>query len=775
MEQAQRKVAITQCWLKQIQLTMEKQLGSQHTSSVALEKTLEKYNHHKSEAQDAHQAVLDLVEMEELEATVRSFHSFQQEIEDTAVRIQERLHLAIGQDRGTSEAQHSRVDPADSVSQDGRLHQEDSVWQDGSSFSGFNEGRTIVTMKPGSTGTATSHYTPQRQHSTRTSSSVGNRMRSRNSGRSTTSGTGEVRGLNDSVRPRRTTAEQHSSHTMPVSPEQSRVEGAPTSFYKEGIPGSTLKMEKMVLQNYDGSYVNYLPFMEKFRLFYGDNPHLSKLEKLNRLVEKCTGAAASLMQGFRLTESQYEPALEALQQRFGQKTDLRRELAKELEEIPAPTGMGDSLVKNLWSFYDRTKTLTKYIGELSPYGEAGANSLLPLILQKLPKEIRDKWAVAPDTAKRGEEIDYLYEFLGSHISGLQLSQSYSPAAPSRGAQGSRAEESRSRGAATSLTVANSPGEMELRAPKECGICGHPNHSAPKCGRLDKITKMDAKYKLVERAGLCFRCLRRGHRANQCTVTCAHCTGNHHGRLCRNKHQGGSQQGEATDGQSGRVEPRVSQSLPHQSYQPWPESYPKIPPQPPADSFKPCSEVVPEGACLAAHAALYAPTYQPFVTLQTVSIRVKTYTGGYRISKGLFDSGSSRSYLSNKLRKAVKPKRIGEEYIRYGTFGEGVSRPMVAGIYELELVDDEDKVHPISVAEVKNIAPPIWQQKVPSLDQPPFQHLKFADDYHRDGMVTIEFLLGSDVYWDLINEDDTVRQGGLVAMGTPFGYVLSGTE
>ena len=51
-------------------------------------------------------------------------------------------------------------------------------------------------------------------------------------------------------------------------------------------------------------------------MFYGDNPDLSKLEKLNRLVEKCTGAAASIMSGFGLTEDQYELALEALKNRF---------------------------------------------------------------------------------------------------------------------------------------------------------------------------------------------------------------------------------------------------------------------------------------------------------------------------------------------------------------------------------------------------------------------------------------------------------------------------
>ena len=124
-------------------------MGNQNTSSVALEKTLEKYNHYKSEVQEAHQGVLELVEMEELEATVRSFHSFQQEIEDTAVRIQERLHIAIGQAGGTSGAQHLELDSADSVSQAGR------------SFSGFTDsldGRTAVAIRPGSTGTAAPHH-----------------------------------------------------------------------------------------------------------------------------------------------------------------------------------------------------------------------------------------------------------------------------------------------------------------------------------------------------------------------------------------------------------------------------------------------------------------------------------------------------------------------------------------------------------------------------------------------------------------------------------------
>ena len=75
----------------------------------------------------------------------------------------------------------------------------------------------------------------------------------------------------------------------------------------------------------------------------------------------------------------------------------------------------------------------------------------------------------------------------------------------------------------------------------------------------------------------------------------------------------------------------------------------------------------------AQAALHAPAQRlPYVTLQTVSVRVKTDSGGYHVAKGIFDSGSALSYLSTKLRKAVKPRLLREEYIWYGTFRENCS-------------------------------------------------------------------------------------------------------
>merc|ERR1712082_434279 len=100
----------------------------------------------------------------------------------------------------------------------------------------------------------------------------------------------------------------------------------------------------------------------------------------------------------------------------------------------------------------------------------------------------------------------------------------------------------------------------------------------------------------------------------------------------------------------------------------------------------------------AQAALHTPAQRlPYVTLQTVSVRVKTGCGGYHVAKGIFDSGAALSYISTKLRKAVKPRLIRHEPIQYGTFGESSCRPTLIGVYELELVDDRDQVHPIAVA------------------------------------------------------------------------------
>ena len=54
------------------------------------------------------------MEIEELAAMINAFHVFEEEMEDTAVKIEERLQTKRSRD--TLRSQHSEVQPSDSAS-----------------------------------------------------------------------------------------------------------------------------------------------------------------------------------------------------------------------------------------------------------------------------------------------------------------------------------------------------------------------------------------------------------------------------------------------------------------------------------------------------------------------------------------------------------------------------------------------------------------------------------------------------------------------------------
>ena len=133
----------------------------------------------------------------------------------------------------------------------------------------------------------------------------------------------------------------------------------------------------------------------------------------------------------------------------------------------------------LWSFYDTARSLTKYLAKLSHHGQAGTDMLLPTILQKLPKDIRDKWATIPEMDGKRERLECLFEFLQRHIQGLQLSQSYTVGTTDKVPQENKQQPSRLQGTATSLSVGTAPEVQELRGDPKCALCDTPYHTTAK--------------------------------------------------------------------------------------------------------------------------------------------------------------------------------------------------------------------------------------------------------------------------------------------------------
>ena len=67
------------------------------------------------------------------------------------------------------------------------------------------------------------------------------------------------------------------------------------------------------------------------------------------------------------------------------------------------------------------------------------------------------------------------------------------------------------------------------ATHECGVWGK-KHPTDRCFKLLHCDGSECRER-VQRAGLCYRCLRKGHIAKGCSSLCSKCNGRHHKLLC----------------------------------------------------------------------------------------------------------------------------------------------------------------------------------------------------------------------------------------------------
>ena len=140
-----------------------------------------------------------------------------------------------------------------------------------------------------------------------------------------------------------------------------------------------------------------------------------------------------------------------------------------------------------------------------------------------------------------------------------------------------------------------------------------------------------------------------------------------------------------------------------------------------------------------------------------------------------DSGSDRSFVSERLLKKVKGTWKGTVEMTYAAFGGGKSD----GVYdkfELQLTAANvslPSVHRIEAVRVPVICAPLRRPRVSAQLLETFSHLPLADTHSDDHDQLIDILVGQDQYWELVRAGLFRSPEGLVAQETVFGWVLSG--
>ena len=252
-----------------------------------------------------------------------------------------------------------------------------------------------------------------------------------------------------------------------------------------------------------------------------------------------------------------------------------------------------------------------------------------------------------------------------------------------------------------------------QASPTCSYCQQ-SHTSFEC---TTVTDVKARREILKSSGQCFNCLRRGHVVGRCRSQnlCRHCKKKHHTSICEGR---------------GILNPN-----------------PSTPPAPVTPTLNP--EALPFGSTTTALCASETKT----VLLQTARARVYNPSTPQPAIKlrVLLDSGSQRSYVTERARRLLKLDAEGELCLSIVTFGSTRGDPKVCAVVKIGM---ELKGHPHlypSLLVVPMICEPLVGQPISECIEGN-QHLaslELADLTESGSTSTVDILIGADYYWEIV--------------------------
>lgn len=242
-----------------------------------------------------------------------------------------------------------------------------------------------------------------------------------------------------------------------------------------------------------------------------------------------------------------------------------------------------------------------------------------------------------------------------------------------------------------------------------------------------------------KSGRCFNCLRRNHRARDCrsSTACKRCQRRHHTSICEQE-------------SPGNQTPSLT-STPKTDLNPGATSY-----VPKTTTSTLCSTekkaVLLQTACAVVHNPM-----KPEVVLE---IRI------------LLDSGSQRSFITDRAMKLLQLVPRGEQTLSIATFVALKEQTRVCPIVEVGVLL---KGYPLSLYTVPSICEPLSCQPITACVEANHHllSLDLADTSNGNTQLPVDMLIGCDHYWDLVTGSICRCEGGPTAIHTKLGWVLSG--
>ena len=191
-------------------------------------------------------------------------------------------------------------------------------------------------------------------------------------------------------------AQSESTSTPPSTPSSTLRDSAISTESSRRV-----KLPELNLRPFDGNYINWLTFSDTFKESIHDSTELSDVVKFTYLVSLLQGSAKEAIAGLSLTSANYKDAVNILNKRFGDHTQIK---AKHMDALMSlePVMSLQNLIA-LRRLQDMVETHVQGLRSLGVAPELYGALLSPVIMKKLPQELRviisrkvtDQWNLNP--------------------------------------------------------------------------------------------------------------------------------------------------------------------------------------------------------------------------------------------------------------------------------------------------------------------------------------------------------------------------------------------
>ena len=492
----------------------------------------------------------------------------------------------------------------------------------------------------------------------------------------------------------------------------------PTGGATARMSSDRVKLPKIGLPHFRGNLMKWTAFWDSFDSAVHSNSQLSEIDKFNYLRSLLEGTAYDAIAGLALSAANYREAVDILKKRFGNKQLIISKHMESLLSINAVTS--DQHLRDLRRLYDQSEANIRSLKALGVEPDTYGAMLSSVLLSKLPPELR--LIVSRKVSADDLDMESLLETFEQELVARERASNSAGQPPRRPQNQQRSH--------TSAFVVNTQGLPV------CVFC-QKDHSSTECST---VTNVDSRKKILRSSGRCFNCLRKNHLSRNCRITskCKQCQGRHHTSICE---KGSNPREDTSLATPINLDPKA----------------PMFTPSPTTNAL--CSSRGNAVLLQTARTTVYNPS-EP-------SLRVEV--------RLLLDSGSQRSYLTERAMKRLRLEPIHRHTLSIATFGAIQEQPKVCPIVSVGVCLRGCPDASLELHVVPTICEPLSYQPIASSVKS-YDHLvslDLADASDGSSRLPVDILIGCDHYWDLVTGSICRGREGPAAIHTKLGWVLCG--